>query len=689
MGKLHDWQPGGNTVLSHRRPMKTQRFWFGAPYYPEHWDAETRKDDPDMMARANFNMVRMAEFAWDLMEPQEGVFDFSLFDETIEKLAAKGIMTMLCTPTAAPPRWLTSKHPETLRVNADGVPMRHGSRQQCCHSSSVFRKYSWIITSKMAEHFKGNPNVVAWQTDNEFNCHFAECHCPACESGFQDFLRKKYDNDISSLNREWGTSFWALTFSAFDEITLPRDFAPAYPNPSHQLDYFRYLSHIIEEFQHDQVALLRKARKDWFIIHNGIHQKTDFRGSLTKDLDALGYDIYPCFATDNASRYTHQSFGLDVTRSYSGNFFIPEHQSGPGGQKNYMHETPEPGEIRRMSYMSISRGADSLLYFRWRTCRFGAEEYWCGIIDHDNIPRRRYEEIAAIGKELLTVGQEILGTEVHVDCAVATGDYDVNEAHATLHFGLKSNQNIAGEIHSALNGQGYAVGCVHPEDDLSNIKLYFIPHWALFNPAWVPSLESYVKNGGVLVIGARTATRGLNNQVVAETIPGCLRQLAGVTVEDYGKQNNPENRPKNLLLNGKKCPTEQWYEQLRLETAQTLANWSGRHLDGLPAVSVNSMGKGKVVYVGTYMSSAVTRFLLPELAKFAGLEKLLPGAPEGLTAVLRKNNDKRIWFLINNSDGNLELASTPKGISLLDGRKLDGEKISLPLHGVEVIKEQN
>ncbi|MBN1864847.1 MAG: beta-galactosidase [Victivallales bacterium] len=687
MGKLDDWEPTGRRDLSHRHSMKVDRFWFGAPYYPEHWDEQTRAGDPQRMADAGFNMVRMAEFAWDLMEPQEGIFDFSLFDDTIAKLADKGISTMLCTPTAAPPRWLTVKHPETLRENSAGVAMQHGSRQHCCHSSEVFRKYSRRITESMARHYRDNPNVVAWQTDNEFNCHFAECHCPACQSGFQEFLKKKYDNDISLLNRERGTSFWALTFSSFAEISLPKDGAPAYPNPSHQLDYFRYLSHIVEEFQHDQIEILRQARPEWFIIHNGTHQKTDFRGPFTRDLDALGLDIYPFFNNDNTTRYIHQAYHLDSARALSGNFFIPEHQSGPGGQKTYFHDNPEPNEIRRMTYISVSRGADSLLYFRWRTCRFGAEEYWCGILDHDNIPRRRYDEIAQIGREMRTVGKEILGTEVHIDCAIATGDYDVNEAHNTMHLGLKSCCCIAGEIHSVLFQSGYSIGCVHPEDDLSGIKLYFIPHWALFKPEWAPILEKYVADGGVLVIGARTATHGINNKVVPETMPGCLRKLAGITVGEYGKQNMPEQRPKYICINGKKQITEQWYEVLQNDTAETLAVWAGRHLDNQTAVSVNPFGKGKAVYVGTFLSSAVTELLLPELVRMAALQKPLHAAPEGLAVSIRKNNNKKIWFLINNTDGDLDIPSTPKGTSLLDGKKIDGRKITLPIHGVEIIKE--
>lgn len=156
--------------LSHKNPTNLKTFYYGAPYYPEHWDAATREKDPEWMAEAGFNVVRMAEFAWDLMEPREGEFNFALFDETIARLGEKGIVTILCTPTATPPRWLTRAHPDVLRVNADGATMQHGSRQHACPSSPVFRAYSRAITQAMAAHFADNLHVVGWQTDNELNC---------------------------------------------------------------------------------------------------------------------------------------------------------------------------------------------------------------------------------------------------------------------------------------------------------------------------------------------------------------------------------------------------------------------------------------------------------------------------------------------------------------------------------------
>ena len=46
------------------------------------------------------------------LEPHEGMFDFDLFDRAIDVLGKAGIRTIMCTPTATPPRWLTALIPK-------------------------------------------------------------------------------------------------------------------------------------------------------------------------------------------------------------------------------------------------------------------------------------------------------------------------------------------------------------------------------------------------------------------------------------------------------------------------------------------------------------------------------------------------------------------------------------------------
>ncbi|MEL7237397.1 MAG: beta-galactosidase, partial [Planctomycetota bacterium] len=540
--------PLGRADVSHTRPTNLDRMWLGCCYYPEHWDAAMVERDAQRMKDAGVNTVRMAEFAWTLMEPRPGEFDFSLFDRAIDLLAAQGIDTLLCTPTATPPRWMTQMHPDMLRVDAAGRVMVHGSRQHCSHMSETLRRYSKRITRAMAEHWKGHDAVVGWQTDNEFHCHFSEDHSDAAQLAFQRWCAHKYESNIAALNDAWGTSFWSQQYDDFTQIVTPRTHAPTFPSPGHALDYFRFLSDAVALFQRDQVEVLRDVKPDWRIFHNGVFPHIDYRGPFGQDLDFFGVDVYPLFV-EPQDRVAWQSFMLDRTRGYCGNFVVPEQQSGPGGQGDYFLEPTLPGELRQFAFRSVARGADGLLFFRWRTARFGAEQYWCGMLDHDDKPGRRFLECKQTLGDLAKVGQAALGSRVVVDVAVAAADETVNDAHAPLTLGLPKPDKIAEQVHRAFAGMNLGVGTVHPADVLDDLRLYVIPHWSYFDPKWADHLRQWVEAGGTLVVGARTATRDVRNQIVADTPPGVFAEMAGVTVAEFGTIRHEDTRPLSMQMN--------------------------------------------------------------------------------------------------------------------------------------------
>lgn len=673
---------------SHRRPLSLDRFLFGACYYPEHWDEETRREDAARMAAAGFNTVRMAEFAAELIEPEPGTFHFELFDETIALLGRHGIDTILGTPTAAPPRWLTLAHPDAVGMNADGVPMQHGSRQHMSMSHPAFREYSRTVTQAMADHFADNPHVIGWQTDNEFHCGFSEDHSPAAQSDFQVFLRERYADDIIALNQAWGTVFWAQTYQRFEDIPTPRNHQPSFLNPGHHLDYARFLDWRVTRFQREQVAILRAANPQWFVFHNGCFAHIDFRGPFIRDLDFLGYDSYPLFEMDSETRPHSNAFNLDRARAWSGNFIIPEQQSGPGGQPAYFHDNPEPGEMRKMTYASIAHGADGILYFRWRTCRFGAEEYWCGLLDHDNIPRRRLKEAEAVGRELKDLGPRLLGTHVQVTVAVAAADFTALEAQATQTFGTPGLSNYAETLHRWFHRAGLEIGCVHPADNLDGIALYMIPHWEVVDPAWVPHLRAFVEAGGTLLLSARCGTRNADNQVVAETPPGCLADLAGMRVAEYSRRNRPEDRPWVAEWEGVSHTAEHWVEILEpAKGTEVLARWTTRHAAGLPAITRVRHGKGSVLYAGMGLSENWVEDFGPLLRDLAGVRPPLPDLPAGVEVVRREGPDRRFWFLINHTDHPVELSGLPAAARNHIGPDPEHGKLCLPPTDVAVLEE--
>ena len=49
----------------------------GSCYYPEHWPEEKWKKDAEDMVASGLSWVRIGEFAWSRLEPEEGVQNIS------------------------------------------------------------------------------------------------------------------------------------------------------------------------------------------------------------------------------------------------------------------------------------------------------------------------------------------------------------------------------------------------------------------------------------------------------------------------------------------------------------------------------------------------------------------------------------------------------------------------------------
>jgi beta-galactosidase len=59
--------------------MKLDKITMGVCYYPEHWDENLWESDLRRMQEAGIGVIRIAEFAWNKFEPEEGIFTFDFF----------------------------------------------------------------------------------------------------------------------------------------------------------------------------------------------------------------------------------------------------------------------------------------------------------------------------------------------------------------------------------------------------------------------------------------------------------------------------------------------------------------------------------------------------------------------------------------------------------------------------------
>src|SRR5262252_1407111 len=133
---------------------------FGTDYYPDQTPESLWQEDAAAMAKMGITNVRIAEFAWALMEPAEGKFEFAWLERSIKLLDEQKIAVILGTPSAAPPPWLTQKYPEVLMVNEHGQTLVPGARRFTCPTNKTYRRLAGRVATEMARTFASMPGVM-------------------------------------------------------------------------------------------------------------------------------------------------------------------------------------------------------------------------------------------------------------------------------------------------------------------------------------------------------------------------------------------------------------------------------------------------------------------------------------------------------------------------------------------------
>lgn len=613
--------------------------YFGLAYYPEHWPEERWPTDAKMMQDAGVNGVRMGEFGWSAFEPREGEYHFDWLDRAVALLADHGIKTMMCTCSRTPPPWVFTRYPEIRNVRADRMPATYGHRYTVCHNNPTFRELSQHIDRAVIEHYAGDEHVIAWHIDNEIG-DGNTCYCDACRAEFHAYLREKYGT-VERLNAAWGAHFWSFAFSDFAELPLPVGVPMA--NPALALEYSRFVSRRNYEFAKWRYDLMKKLSPDKWVTTNAQTERTDHTDmfELGQATDIYGTNYYPPNATE---------LGADYTRGARGEVIILEQRSG---QPHWSAAT-KPGWMRLWAWRSIAHGANGINFFRWRTCRWGQEEYWHGVLPHSGRPNRRYCELKRMGEEVRQLGDAIARTRPPARIALVFG-YDSRWAlNAVVR---EPKMELLPEVrayHQALMEANYCVDAMDPREDLSRYTLVIAPRLYCVDQRMAHNLRDFVEGGGVLCLTPRSGVVDEYNTVFDVPAPGPLREIAGVEVDDYGALDQPVALRGDAVAGSAQARV--WADEIILTTAQPVATYAEGWLDGIPAITLNNFGKGKVVYVGTMLRDESLASFTGWLAKLAGVAPVL-ATPSGVRALERASATERYLFLLNFTD-------TPQTVAL-------------------------
>lgn len=679
------------------KKVNEDRVQLGVCYYPEQWSESLWEDDLARMKQLNFKYIRISEFAWSIFEPQEGVFQYDLFDKVCDLAYEHGLQVIMCTPTATPPAWLTHKYPEVLNASKEGVSYHHGQRRHYNYSAKIYREKCAIITTKLAEHYKDHAAVVGWQIDNELNCETNVFYAQADHVAFREWLQHKYGT-LEKLNDAWGAVFWNQTYSDWEQVHLIRPTPSDSPNPHQALDEKRFISDNTISFAKLQADILREKAPNQWVTTNGLFGHLDSH-KLTDDLlDFFSYDSYPQFSSifpeagDQPLLDRRWSSNLSVSRSISPNFCVMEQQSGPGGWVNRMEmPSPKPGQMRLWTYQSIAHGADMVLYFRWRTATVGTEIYWHGINDYHNRPNRRVREVEQIGQELMKIGQHIAGKIYQSKVAMIRDYANSWDGELDRWFGpLIWKSETAWFKTLQYNHIPMDYVFLQPKlsiEDLLPYEVLIYPHGAVMTIETAALLREYAEQGGKLIFGARTGYKDEFGKCRMQEMPGPVADLCGIIVEDFTMITGTE-KPALLEWSGnatEKLTAEGFNDILQVEndSVEVIAHYKNKYYAGKPALTRNTVGKGVVYYYGAAFNEAVVEKLLPSLLLISPVSDWCE-LPQEVELAIRSSEDGDALFLLNYSSEAVKLKFKKQVQDQITGRLLEND-VELEAYGVVVI----
>ena len=650
---------------------KIKKLWYGAAYYPEVWDfsKEVVEQDIKYLKEGGFNLVRMAEFAWSVLEPRDGHFEFDEFYKVIDRLYENDIYTIMCTPSATPPSWLTLYNEDTLRVTDDGRRFQHGSRRHGCSNSPTLRKYVTRICGEMAKRFASHPGVVGWQIDNEIYPHIRDvagppdrgCSCPVCLEKFHRRLEDKF-HTVEELNRAWYLRLWSQEYFSFGDVPNPR--VRTWSHPSLISEWVNFHSDSNAEFVSLQADALRLHGVDTPIGTDMMPLGGQSYTDTNANLDVVMFNHY-----NSKDNLWELCFWFDYLRNVIPGipFWVTETDAAYTGASAASNHYCPPRYNVINSMLPFALGGTANCYWLWRSHPAGQELMFGSVVTSQGRPQYNFGEFKEISGYLKGAERLLLDTSVKNTGFAMTYSgraWNMFEGQLIAEWNMSYQAQINGSYGKLLRSN------LRPSviDEKGELELYkviyspFLPCIEEGEYGFAGRLVEWIEAGGIWIAGPITDIRNPHGAKYTKSPTGHIERLTGA----YLKYSIPGNTiPSDIDwdISGY-LATEKiqlWADGYEIpENCVNFGTYAEGPLAGLSAAFFAPVGKngGGIIVIGTNPGENT----LANIAMFAfglkGLQKGIESSPNVL-AVERVSADMSDAGLsvveLENKEGYVEL----------------------------------
>ena len=286
--------------------------------------------------------------------------------------------------------------------------------------------------------------------------------------------------------------------------------------------------------------------------------------------------------------------------------------------------------------------------------------HWHGLIDHSNVPGRRFAEFKELCKEAKKLCN-VRNTQIKSDVAILYSPEDEYAFKIQPQTGNMYYMEQPMLFHSAFTKYGVNVDVISQKADISGYKVVVAPEMYITDEKVVKSLYEFAENGGTVILTNRSGVKDEFNKCIMAQLPTVYRELIGAYVEEYDPMGWDSARLE--FADGKMYNCRQWSDVICTETAEILAVYGSEFYKGKAAITKNNYGKGTAYYFGTVCEKEVYNRLVKDILSETGIA-YFENIPDNVEITTRTNEDITARFIFNNTNKEQEFTLNSSEIVL-------------------------
>ena len=571
--------------------------YYGCEYSPELTESSEIDFDIAMMEKSGFNLVRIGDHGWNIIEKNKGGFDFSFYRQILKKLSQKNIGAVFSFPVFAPPMWL--KKEKKTYCQDDSVFF--------CPSDENIVKSSLYMIRETLKNLSDCDNILFW---NITVPDFGRCSCINCRRRFSDYLSEKYNGSIEKLNYTLINASENSFYSSFDEIAEDKD--RIFSDSALYLEWERFGTATILSLLKNIRSLVRAESRLPFAASFSydfpdIDKIFDVSDIPSVYYDYIGNNEYFPLLINRFSKFKIKKFFVFTSFDNLGSCPM-----GKGAE----------GYHRFRAFLPYLAGADGSLYWFFRNRHVGDKSECDALLSSEGRPSVHCSDAISMGTELRKAERFLNNTRSFSSVALQYSSFSKKFFSVNKNFRITDYESLLfNGFYQPIHNKGLETDIIDNADSLSEYKLLFSPMTVTFEEGiGIKKIDEWVRNGGIWVCGPLSDIRDSNGIKYKRSPFGNLEGM----VNAYLFYRLYSEKPLKAMWRDEK-PFEGggWYDIFeKSENDLVLMSDEYKEFANKSLVKISSVGKGKIILLGTFPSSEDMEKIIDIALTFAKVKKV-------------------------------------------------------------------